>query len=351
VGQLGLAKEGLSGDDSKLISLRRSGEPRMATPYLTSSVKTWIDQMACVLDPRTAWRLVPLLSGLLFATGRRTVSSWLRAGELSKQYQDYYYFVFALGRKVKALATVVLRIAVQVIVPNGRILLAIDDTPSKRYGPKVEGAGVHHNPTPGPAGSKFVYGHVWVTLAWVVRHPRWGTMGLPLLARLYVRQQDIAAQFLTVLHKVTFQTKAARIDYTPKESGTYLVVVTSFKAGETGPYTLRLQGYEPAFGSSRQGTDESLHRTTPALGRIRSGAALISLWLPVAGHRFAAGGGEGVPPRGRGDALGDGSHTAIAEANLDARWMGTGGAGPITGGSGARERARLKLEKGAGIGA
>ena len=43
---------------------------------------------------------------------------------------------------------------------------APDDTPTKRYGPCVEGAGVHHNPTPGPAGHKFVYGHVWVTLAW-----------------------------------------------------------------------------------------------------------------------------------------------------------------------------------------
>jgi len=54
-----------------------------------------------------------------------------------------------LGRKVELLAGALLRIAVQVLVPQGRILLAIDDTPSKRYGPKVEGAGLHHNPTPG----------------------------------------------------------------------------------------------------------------------------------------------------------------------------------------------------------
>jgi hypothetical protein len=100
-----------------------------------------------------------------------------------------------------------LRIAAGVIVPDGRILLAIDDTPSKRYGPKVEGAGVHHNPTPGPADSKFVYGHVWVTLAWVARHPLWGAIGLPLLARLYVRQKDVDGQFLTMFHQVTFQTK------------------------------------------------------------------------------------------------------------------------------------------------
>jgi len=179
----------------------------MATPCLTSGVKSWIQRMTCVLDPRLSGCLVPLLSGLLFATGRRTVSSWLRASELSNHYQDYYYFVYALGRKVKALAAVVLHIAVQVIAADGRMVLAIDDTPSKRYGPKVEGAGVHRNPTPGPAGSRFVYGHVWVTLAWVVRHPLWGAIGLPLLARMYVRQKDIDAQFLTLFHQVTFQTK------------------------------------------------------------------------------------------------------------------------------------------------
>jgi hypothetical protein len=33
---------------------------------------------------------------------------------------------------------------------------AIDDTPTQRYGPFVQGAGIHHNPTPGPAGSPHV---------------------------------------------------------------------------------------------------------------------------------------------------------------------------------------------------
>ncbi len=100
-----------------------------------------------------------------------------------------------------------MQIALNVVSPQGRILFAIDDTPSKRYGPKVEGAGIHHNPTPGPAGAKFVYGHVWVTLAWVVRHPLWHAIGLPLLARMYVRQKDIDAQLLPSLRQVIFQTK------------------------------------------------------------------------------------------------------------------------------------------------
>jgi len=179
----------------------------MATPCLTTDVTGWIKRLASLVDPRSSWRLVPLMTGLLFATGRRTVSSWLRAGELGEDYQEYYYFVSTLGHKVKSLAAVVLRIAIDVIAPKGRILLAIDDTPSQRYGPKVEGAGIHHNPTPGPAGAAFLYGHVWVTLAWVVRHPRWGAIGLPLLACLYVRQKDIDAQQLTLLRKVIFRTK------------------------------------------------------------------------------------------------------------------------------------------------
>ena len=179
----------------------------MAAPCLTAELTAWIDRLARMLDPRISWRLLPILAGLLFATGRRTVSSWLRAGGLSKDYQDYYYFLASLGHNVKSLAAALLRIAVDVVGPQGRVLMAIDDTPSKRYGPKVEGAGIHHNPTPGPAGSQFVYGHVWVTLAWVVRHPLWHAIGLPLLARMYVRQKDIDAQLLPILRKVRFQTK------------------------------------------------------------------------------------------------------------------------------------------------
>jgi hypothetical protein len=86
-----------------------------------------------------------------------------------------------------------------------RLVFALDDTPTKRYGPKVEGAGIHHNPTPGPADQKFLYGHVWVTIAWLKRHPRWVTIALPLAARLYVRMR--AMLLLRVLHRWTFRTK------------------------------------------------------------------------------------------------------------------------------------------------
>jgi hypothetical protein len=157
------------------------------------------------LHARLAWRLLPLITGMLFAQGRRTVASWLRGGGLGEDYRAYYYFLGSLGRKVKYVAALLLRRAVTLIEPGERLLFALDDTPTQRYGPQVEGAGIHHNPTPGPADQKFLYGHVWVTIAWVVRHPLRGAIGLPLRAWLYVRQKQIA--LLQQLYGVTFQTK------------------------------------------------------------------------------------------------------------------------------------------------
>lgn len=172
---------------------------------LPAEVVSWIYRMSCLLDERNAWRLCPLFIGALFATGRRTVASWLRAGGLSNDYWDFYYFVACVGRKVQMVAGSLLYAVRERVAPNGRVLLAIDDTMTKRYGPHVEGAGIHHNPTPGPADQTFAYGHVWVTLAWIVRHRWWGTIGLPLLAKLYVRAKDMG--LLKTLYGWKFQTK------------------------------------------------------------------------------------------------------------------------------------------------
>lgn len=165
----------------------------MADWTLTAELALWITQLASPLHGRLRGRLLPVFTGMLFAQGRKTVAGWLRAAGLGRDYQAYYYFLGSLGRKARSVATLLLQRAVAVVDPGGRVLCALDDTPTRRYGPKVQGAGVHHNPTPGPAEQKFLYGHVWVTAAWVVRHPLWGAIGLPLRALLYVRRKQIAS--------------------------------------------------------------------------------------------------------------------------------------------------------------
>jgi len=177
----------------------------MAGWQLPAELTLWILQLSQPLHARVGGRLLPLFLGMLFSQGRRTVTSWLRAGGLQQDFRLYYYFLGSLGRKVQWVATVLLHRVLKVIEPGERLLFALDDTPTARYGPYVEGAGIHHNPTPGPAEQKFMYGHLWVTLSLVVRHPLWGAIGLPLRALLYVRQKQI--RLLHTLYRVVFRTK------------------------------------------------------------------------------------------------------------------------------------------------
>jgi len=153
----------------------------------------WSQWLAAGLHARNRWRLPVLLVGMLFAGGRRTVTTWLRAAGVSDDYQDYYYFLECVGRKSESIATRLLALVLRTLPLPGRLLLVIDDSPTKRYGPKVEGADVHHNPTPGPADQPFLYGHIWVTISLALRHPDWGPLALPLRAMLYVRRRTMAS--------------------------------------------------------------------------------------------------------------------------------------------------------------
>jgi hypothetical protein len=165
----------------------------------------WVDWLAAGLHGRSRWRLSLIMTGMVFAAGRRTVTTWLRAAGIHGDYADYYYFLQPLGRKAKDLAQRLLALLLVRLATGDRVMFAVDDSPTKRYGPKVQGAGIHHNPTPGPADQKFVYGHIWVTIAWVYRHPLWGTMALPLIGLLYVRVKHIAK--IPAKYKWEFRTK------------------------------------------------------------------------------------------------------------------------------------------------
>jgi len=152
-----------------------------------------VSALQVVLDRRMAFRLAIVVAGMLLADGRRTASAWFLAAGVQNDWDRFYDCLASVGRLSGAMATLVLGLVVQKFAPglSNRILLAMDDTPTARYGRHVEGAGIHHNPTPGPADEKWVYGHNWVALAWLAKHPIWGMIALPLRSMLYVRQVDI----------------------------------------------------------------------------------------------------------------------------------------------------------------
>jgi hypothetical protein len=149
---------------------------------------------ACLLDSRTRGPLRALLLGALLARGRRTVSSWLRAASVGEDFRRHYHALHAAGRRAADCCAPLLRLLLPWLLRacGERLVLAIDDTPCKRYGPCIQGAGLHHNPTRGQAAQKYFWGRLWVSLAWVVRHPLFGVIALPLRALLYVREKDLA---------------------------------------------------------------------------------------------------------------------------------------------------------------
>lgn len=169
-------------------------ESAMASSHPNSAACRWFPRLASALDPRSAPRLALLFLGAVLASGRRTVTSWIRGAGLSSEYRRCYPTISAAGKRTDQIAT---RIVHEVVKPLAagadRLTFALDDTPTPRYGRYVQGAGVHHNPTPGPAGGPFVYGHVWVVLGLLATHPTWGVIALPLLARLYVREKNLVS--------------------------------------------------------------------------------------------------------------------------------------------------------------
>src|SRR3954451_18484257 len=171
--------------------------PVRSRPPMTSSHPLpvpclWFSWLAVALDRRSAPRLALLFFGAVLARGRRTVTTWIRAARLSGRYQSCYIAVAAAGKRADRIARRLLTEVVQPLLKGvSRLTLALDDTPTKRYGPHVQGAGIHHNPTPAPAGSPYVYGPVFVVLGLPVTHKSWGTIALPLLSRLYARKKDL----------------------------------------------------------------------------------------------------------------------------------------------------------------
>lgn len=166
----------------------------MAAWTLPNRITDWCEILTTALDRRSRKYFLTIILGMLLGSGRKTVSCWLRAVGVTDDWRDHYYFLQTLGRNAKRVAKELLHLAVKQIPVSqiGEFIkVALDDSPTKRYGPKVELAGTHHNPTPGPSGSEFLYGHVWVTISWLVTHPQWGCIGMPLLALMYVRRKDL----------------------------------------------------------------------------------------------------------------------------------------------------------------
>jgi hypothetical protein len=149
--------------------------------------------MAAHLHPRVCFRLPIIMAGMMLAGGRRCASASFATAGVLGDWDRFYDCLASVGRRASSLALPLVIFVLRKFAPGpeGHLTMAVDDSPTARYGRQVEGAGVHHNPTPGPAGGDWLYGHNWVSLCLLVPRGMWGVIALPLRSLLYVRQKDL----------------------------------------------------------------------------------------------------------------------------------------------------------------
>jgi len=183
---------------------RRTTEAAMP---LTGGIATLVGAMSGLLDSRIRFRLPIVVAGALLAGGRRTAASWFRRAGVKDDWDRFYELLQSVGKDATSLMLPLLMFIAGKLGPGkeGYWTLAIDDSPTKRYGRHVEAANIHHNPTPGPGDGNWLYGHNWVCLAIVLGHPVFGVIALPLLSHLYVRKVDI--ETLKARYEWGFRTK------------------------------------------------------------------------------------------------------------------------------------------------
>jgi hypothetical protein len=86
-----------------------------------------------------------LLAGAILAPGKRTVSSALRAMSLD-QHRNFhrYHRVLSHARWSSTQASRVLfRLLVEALVPEGPLVVGIDETLERRKGPKIRAKGIY----------------------------------------------------------------------------------------------------------------------------------------------------------------------------------------------------------------
>ncbi len=121
----------------------------MTSSHQDATSCQWFSRLASALDRRSALRLVQLFLGVVLARGRRIVTSWIRAAGLRRRYQPCCTTVAAASKQADNIAARLVYEAVKPLVAGKTWLtMALEDTPTQRYGPQVQGPVIHHTRHP-----------------------------------------------------------------------------------------------------------------------------------------------------------------------------------------------------------
>jgi len=161
--------------------------------YLVSSMDGLLQQFACCFTVPSFQTFCIIVNGWLLGRCRRTVTGVLLAGDglKSKTFSCYHRFFSQARWSTDSLGQVLLPLILP-FVPGGALVVAVDDTLTRKTGKRIWGAGMHHDPLLSTGKRHyFSFGHNWVVLSIQLSFPFAPdkTWSLPILFRLYRRQQ------------------------------------------------------------------------------------------------------------------------------------------------------------------
>jgi hypothetical protein len=156
--------------------------------------RSLLDSLAGAFTRPTFLRFVVLSLAAILTIGQRTICGLLRTlGALAPGHPSSYHRFFSKRcwsswRLARCLAGWVF----DHLLPQGRVLLAGDDTVDEHPGDNVFGKGCHRDPVRSTHNfTAFRWGHKWVVLAVLVRFPFTKRLwALPVLVALYRSEAD-----------------------------------------------------------------------------------------------------------------------------------------------------------------
>src|SRR5215213_6026676 len=156
---------------------------------LVPSFLDLLQPLSCVMTTPSFDSFLTVITGWIFAR-RHTVTGMILAADAAVGFKHHsaYHRLFAAARwSLDELGLALF--ALMLPLPDGQVLLGIDDTLARKRGLKVFGVGMHHDPLLSSRKKAITnWAHRWVVLGVVLRLPFCGDryFCLPVLFRLYV---------------------------------------------------------------------------------------------------------------------------------------------------------------------
>lgn len=165
---------------------------------LTKSFRVLLQSFESVFTKPSFATFGLLMTGWIISVRHRFVTDLIVSSDSTGNghFSDYHRFFSSAAWNIDHLWKILGLLIVKTLVgTEGAIVLAGDDTLCRKRGLGIFGTGMHHDPLSSSKKLKiFHWGHDWVDLCIVIRHPWWAptkVFALPVCMRLYRNRQGL----------------------------------------------------------------------------------------------------------------------------------------------------------------